>query len=766
MSYPSTEDESDLQHIYDQVNEIFDRGEFKEVIAYEQEDLVVAMGFKNNVWSLCVRDVLMIDFDFKEGIDRKNAIKIITRYTNTKHKEGEDLLFEMFDTDRGVHAFLVNKPMSHRAPEAIQMMVDLDNDPYYIGFSKIRGFCMRLNAKITPHLDLTELQDRIDQEFISKPFVESRYIGYGIPDPYIEKVLALHTSLIHWFKYQYKSRLEELTAFRYVYETDQYQMAPPEAFLDDVHDAVVERLKEFGLKQASQPYKLRYDVRTRPYEETYIKIYEQKGLRLIYDLYHAIWAICTPYFLMVDFDENDDFSKLDAIDVLQAFVQKEHEQGQNYLFWIYDTDKGLHAFLMNHPALYTSELTEYVLNALDNDPKHIDFVLTVGHCTRLNPKIFRTSDTPNYLEEFVARKCLGDICEIGYGTPLPYFTKILALHQEMIDYLKLMYKSSFPEMTIHKHLMATNSMEYVPKSYLLDQIRSHFISTLVNLNLETEDLTFKGLFNPTSAERYHDLISDKALSNCKETDMDQFMDFVENVLRPSLLETKDDKDILIKSPGYPFLMSQDHLTHMIFLTFYDLLILDWDLKDGVDKEAIVPMLERFINSQSLLAENKRLFLSSPCFKIYETDNGVHAYLVSHRIPYNTEQSSAIMLSLCSDFFYGAFSRIRGYSSRLTPKVYDKTTDTLYKVNEIKRQFVQKPGIDGILYVGDGVIDPALEAMVDLIYKLQQYILTQPVERIIDHSIQADVVEVAKFFYRTMKSKYVVNDPNWIYELDN
>lgn len=28
---------------------------------------MVSMGFINNVWSLCVKDVLMIDFDFNEG---------------------------------------------------------------------------------------------------------------------------------------------------------------------------------------------------------------------------------------------------------------------------------------------------------------------------------------------------------------------------------------------------------------------------------------------------------------------------------------------------------------------------------------------------------------------------------------------------------------------------------------------------------------------------------------------------------------------------
>ena len=530
MSYPSIDnDESELQSIYDQVNDIFDNNEFKELIAYEQEDLVVAMNLMNNVWSLCVRDILMIDFDVKEGITRDDAINRITRYTNRIHDEGRDLLFEMFDTDRGVHAFLVSERMSHTDPEAVQIMIDLDNDPNYIGFSRVRGFCMRLNAKIDPEADIDTLRDHMEKEFISKRFVDQRYIGYGSPDSDIEKVLDLHSSLIEWFKYQYKSRLPELIKYRYVYENDRYQMAPPESFVEEVYGAVVERLEQFGLKKIPDHYKLRFDVRTRPYWDTLIKIYEQKRIRFVYDLYHGIFTICTPYFLMVDFDEEEDFSRLDFINSLRDFVRKEHEEGQDYLFWIYDTDRGIHAFLMNHPSLYTSELTEYILNALDNDSKHIEFATTIGHCSRVSPKILRTEDKPNYIGEFIARKCLGNICEIGYGTPLPYFMKILVLHEEMIDYLKLMYKSSFSEMTMRKHIIATNSMEYVPAPYLLDQTRSHFIDTIFSLDLESEDLTFKDHFNPTSVGRYEDLISDNALTNCKKNDMGQFMDFVGTV---------------------------------------------------------------------------------------------------------------------------------------------------------------------------------------------------------------------------------------------
>lgn len=40
------------------------------VTVYQQSNIDVGMSFHDNVWSICTKDVLMIDFDFKLGLTR------------------------------------------------------------------------------------------------------------------------------------------------------------------------------------------------------------------------------------------------------------------------------------------------------------------------------------------------------------------------------------------------------------------------------------------------------------------------------------------------------------------------------------------------------------------------------------------------------------------------------------------------------------------------------------------------------------------------
>ena len=64
-----------------------------------------------------------------------------------------------------------------------------------------------------------------------------------------------------------------------------------------------------------------------------------------YDLYYGIWSICTDSMIMIDFDIEDGFDRLDAVQALEDFVKSESNRGVDRIFWIYETDRGLHAFL-------------------------------------------------------------------------------------------------------------------------------------------------------------------------------------------------------------------------------------------------------------------------------------------------------------------------------------------------------------------------------------------------------------------------------------
>jgi hypothetical protein len=111
-----------------------------------------------------------------------------------------------------------------------------------------------------------------------------------------------------------------------------------------------------------------------------------------------------------------------------------------------------------------------------------------------------------------------------------------------------------------------------------------------------------------------------------------------------------------------------------------------------------------------------------CFKLYETDNGTHGYLVSHIMPFYKTDSSLIMVHTCADFAYAAFSKLYGYSIRLSPKVYRKDGSEMSS-DEISSQFIQKEGIGGHVYVGSQEnIDPYLDKLTNFIESIQRYIV--------------------------------------------
>ncbi len=690
-----------------EVNDLFDQNTIHTKIAYEQSDLLVGFDLSSLIWYLYLKNIVVLYFKDQDDLTRLDSY---------------DLLFQLYTSNTGIYAVVVSKQMNF--VEAHDLMVEVCQDPYDIAFAKIQGWRLPLiNINRTP-----------------------KTIGTGKIDPPIQKLMTCYQTWIKWFD---NIRWDELTSIQYFPELDDVQKGPPDYFFEEVFEMVNKQLDSKDLLQA-QKYEYRFDVKSR--EDHKFKIYEQKGLKLVYDVYFGIWAICTPYFLMIDFDVKDDYTMSDAITDLQKFTDQEHQFGNDYLFWLYQTDNGLHSFLMNQPSHYTSESTKFILESLDNDNKHIEFTYKNGHCTRVGPKLFRQDklSKKGVLSEFISKKCFEDVCTIGYGTPLPYFIKILTLHDSITAYLKMLYKTNFKAMVDLHHIVQTNSYEYTPKSYVLEQIRNYFIDVLVKLGLYKEDLTFVNNFKVFNPNRYRDLMSDSVLEQCGSNDLFQLKAFIEGTLKPHIQETCDEQVILLKSEDYPFILIQDAHTHMILIVNYDILMLDWDVKDGINKPIVVEIINRFIINQNRLPENERLFKSTPCFKIFETSNGIHSYLLSHFVPHDSEQMASIMMAMCADYYYMAFSQVNGYSSRLTPKVYDKTSESYYSQKEVAEDFIQKIGLDGIEYIGDqNNINHYIEEFVDNIYRLQQFVLDQDdlYDRLIgnDKNLQKDIVEVAMYY---------------------
>lgn len=94
---PSLVSLDDIENMKQQINNMFnDPDRVNTMIAYESEEILVSMSYYDNVWSFCTRDILMIDFDYKEGFNYQSAINTVKGYTNFMHDKGIDLIFRIY----------------------------------------------------------------------------------------------------------------------------------------------------------------------------------------------------------------------------------------------------------------------------------------------------------------------------------------------------------------------------------------------------------------------------------------------------------------------------------------------------------------------------------------------------------------------------------------------------------------------------------------------------------------------------------------------
>jgi hypothetical protein len=466
---------------------------------------------------------------------------------------------------------------------------------------------------------------------------------------------------------------------------------------------------------------------------------------------------------MVDFDEKEGFTMEDAIERLNRFIEKGKEFGKENLFKLFATDKGMHAFLVNRYVWYNSRESETMLRLLGNDEDHIRFVSLGKHCMRIGPKLYRDGvmqTKEKILSESISKMCYKDTCTIGYGKPLDYISRVLLLQDHMISHIKKLYRENFEAMTRRMYSPQVNDVVYAPEPHLVQDIRNHIISVMTDLDMVTNDMTLTQSYpeRKVNAERYTELIEDKLIGTCKLGSISEVRKnsiAVTNAANPGRCMNRMNG---IRGPEVPFDFYLDRGSDLLILVTYDIAMLDFDTKDGTPKQAVVNVLERFITSQRLIPENDRVTKDEICFKLYETDNGVHAWPISHSLPFYSDQAIRLQLETCADNMYAVFSSRNGYSIRMSPKVF---TDSVRKIPNspeiIKTQFVQKEGVSGVLYVGNkSNIDPYIEEFVDIIYQTQQQILA--VDNIAQRMLNEDmevVYSVSKYMremYLSMKNK--------------
>ena len=143
---------------------------------YNDTDYYLALDTYSKTYYICFKQLLMIDID----IGKKNHFTSREEYLDfirswcEKHPE---FLFKVYKTRNGLHLFAVHETFDYQDDETLQLMIDLHCDFYYIIYSSLRGWSVRLNKKMGEQEEMYE-------------FIEN--IGKGREDIQLGKLVELH----------------------------------------------------------------------------------------------------------------------------------------------------------------------------------------------------------------------------------------------------------------------------------------------------------------------------------------------------------------------------------------------------------------------------------------------------------------------------------------------------------------------------------------------------------------------------------------------
>ena len=126
---------------------------------------------------------------------------------------------------------------------------------------------------------------------------------------------------------------------------------------------------------------------------------------------------------------------------------------------------------------------------------------------------------------------------------------------------------------------------------------------------------------------------------------------------------------------------------LYYLKFYDLMMLDYD---NVTYNNLIDKLRPY----------KELMY----FKIYETFNGFHVYVMSDLYPHNTNSSSCLMSQLGCDDYYVMFCYRNGYKIRLSRKLGRGETYIEKYIGSYGNQDLLNSECDRLIEIHDRILD--------------------------------------------------------------
>jgi hypothetical protein len=176
---------SDAVYIYPNIDQFYGtdlNDPFGDHFEYDEDSLpyIVSYDARSEVFIYCSDNLLMLDWDNKDlkEIDDKSQIPNFLIDLVQKVANGlseifrEEVVFSINPSDRGFHAFLLSHPMDSQNQNVLEFMEQICTDAWYIAFTPLRGWCVRISPKNDTFND-----------FVAKTTVEVRNDeSYEFPD--------------------------------------------------------------------------------------------------------------------------------------------------------------------------------------------------------------------------------------------------------------------------------------------------------------------------------------------------------------------------------------------------------------------------------------------------------------------------------------------------------------------------------------------------------------------------------------------------------
>ena len=152
-------------------------------LLHDDEDYYVAIDSMTDTYYVCYRQLLMIDIDFYKDLATPESIIELFKEYCMRHP---GVRFKLYKSRNGLHGFLISHRSDYTNEETLALQLELQSDFYYVVYSYLRGWSVRLNKKATDTKD--ELYEYLCD------------VGDGVEDEHLLKLVELHLKLVDVFK--------------------------------------------------------------------------------------------------------------------------------------------------------------------------------------------------------------------------------------------------------------------------------------------------------------------------------------------------------------------------------------------------------------------------------------------------------------------------------------------------------------------------------------------------------------------------------------